>query len=212
MDFDEMIEVWRTQDKTPAYRVNPDLLRVVVQQEHADLRRESGLDLWFFPWALWFTAGAVMAVVFAMLFVATAGWTTPGVWDYAAVGIAIVTMAVSAGVNWIGLRRQPARESGFGNPLQEKIRNNLSRVDYQVSRYGRPLPSLLVFAPSWVAVFLFAWVVARMDGGAVSWASFFSVVLGMMLPMLWAGRYFRKKLLEHRRRLAQLLDLLDAGE
>jgi hypothetical protein len=214
MTFDEMLEVWRTQDTAPPYRVNPDLLAVVVRQEHAELRRESGWDLWFLPWALWMAAGAMLVIVVTFLVVANLrGWATPSVWDYVATGIAIVAMLVWPGVYWASYRRQPSRERGFGNSLQEEIRRNLARVDHHLSRFERLGPSLLLFAPFGVVVILCAWVVFRANGGPVTFqTTFFIVAFSMLAPLAGTSRALKKGLLEQRRRLSQLLDLLNAGE
>ena len=95
-----------TQDTAPAYRVNPDLLRVVIRQEYAEMRRESGWDLWFVPVALWMAAVAMLAVFFALLFAATMrGWMTLSVWDYAVAGIATGAMLMWPVVYWMSYRR-----------------------------------------------------------------------------------------------------------
>lgn len=213
MNFDEMLEAWRTQDETPPYRVNPDLLLVVVQQEQAILRREMGLgNSWAVPWALWGAAGAMLAVAVTALFAATRGWATAIAWDYVAIGVAIGAMLLWPGAYWASNRRQPPHERGFGNSLQEEIQRNLSWVDDQLSQYGRLAPTLLRFAPMGVAAILYSWVIVRTDNGPVGWTIFFSAAWGMLFPMLWTGHYFKKQLLTYRRRLSELLELLNASE
>ncbi|HEV7694304.1 MAG TPA: hypothetical protein VGO52_25945 [Hyphomonadaceae bacterium] len=214
MNFDEMLEVWRTQDRTPAYRVNPDLLRVVVRQEHAGLQREVGLDLWFVPWALWMAAAGMLAVVFAVFYAATLrGWAQLGMWDYVAAGVATGAWLVWPAVYWASYRRQPSRERGFGNSLQEEIQLNLLRVDDQLSRYGRLAPSLVMFAPLGVVAIVFFWVSFRMSAGSYpSQIVPVIVAASMVWPMFWAGHAFKKRLLEQRRQLSQLLELLNASE
>lgn len=210
MDFDEMLEVWRAQDHRPPYRVNHELLRVVVQQEHAVLRRESGWDLWFVPFALWAAAGAMLVVYFALLFAATMrGWLVPNVWDYVAAGVVVGVMLVWPVAYWLSYRRQAARERSFGNSLQDEIRRNLSRVDHHLAQYGRFGPSLMMRMPFVVVALLFIWGTVRMDEMRVT---LFIVAFGMLSPLVWTGGYMKKQLLEHRRRLSQLLDLLDTKE
>lgn len=213
MTFDEMLEAWRTQDETPPYRVNPDLFLVVVQQEQASLRREMGLgNSWAVPWALWAAAGAMLVVAVAALFAVTRGWATAITWDYLAMGVAISAMLLWPVAYSASRRRQSPRERAFGNSLQEEIRRNLSWVDNELSRHSRLAPSLLRFAPMGVAAILYSWVIVRTDNGPVGWAIFFSAACGMLFPLLWTGHYFKTQLLEYRRRLSQLLELLNANE
>jgi hypothetical protein len=214
MNFDEMLETWRAQDETPPYRVNPDLLQVVVQQEQAGLRREMGLgNSWAVPWALWFAASALLAVAVAGLFVmASIGKVTPTAWDYVATGIAIGAMLVWPGAYWASCKRHPPRGRGFGNSLKEEIQRNLSWVDYELSRYGRFAPSLLRSAPMWVAVSMFFWISVRMNDEPFGWLFFFSVAWPVLLPLFWTGHYQKKQLLAYRRRLSELLELLNASE
>jgi hypothetical protein len=212
MNFDEMLEVWRAQDETPRYRVNPDLLLVVVEQEQADLRRRFGWE-WALPGMLWFVAGAMLAVAFALLFATTSrGWVMPSVWDYLVSGIAIGVMLLWPGAYWASRGRQPPRERGFGNSLQEEIQRNLSWVDYQLSQYGRLAPWLLRSAPIWVAVGMFFWVGVRMSDKPAVWLPFLIVIWSMLWPVFSTGHYFKKQLLAYRRRLSELLELLNASE
>jgi hypothetical protein len=213
MNFDEMLEVWRAQDETPPYRVNPDLLQVVVQQEQAGLRRQFGVGgAWALPWALWGVAGAMLAVAGAGLFAATRGWATASVWDGLAMGVAIGVMLLWPGAYWASSRRQPPRERGFGNSLQAEIQRNLSWVDYQLSQYGRLAPWLLRFAPMGAAVSLFFWLSVRTNDGPFGWLFFFSIAWSVLLPLFWTGHYFKKQLLAYRHRLSELLELLHASE
>jgi hypothetical protein len=212
MTYEEMLEVWRAQDETPRYSVNPGLLQAVVEQEQAGLRRRFGWE-WFVPAMLWFVAGAMLAVAFAILFAANArGWVTSSVWDYVAAGIATGAMLLWPVAYWAGHERRPPRERDFGSSLQEEIQRNLSWVDHQLSRYGRLGPWLLRSAPIWVAVIMFVWVGARMIDKLSGWIIFLIAAWPAFLPLFSSGHYQKKQLLAYRRRLTELLDLLNAGE
>jgi hypothetical protein len=195
--------------------VNHELLRVVIQQEHALLRRESGWDLWFVPIALWMAAVAWLVIFFMLMFVVSAarGWLALTVWDYVVTGAGIGAMLVWPVAYWLSYRRQAARERAFGTSLQDEIRRNLSRVDYHLSRYGRLAPSLMMLTPFAVVALLFIWGTLRTDEGPFSGRGVFIVVaFSLLLPFVWTGNYFRQRLLEQRRQLNQLLELLDKGE
>ena len=214
MEFDEMIEVWRTQNDAPLYRVNPALLRVVVQQEHAQMRRESGWDLWFLPFGAWMAALAMMAVLFALVFVTVArGWIALDAWDYLAIGIASGAMLAWPAIYWTSYSNQRARERAFGNSLQDEVRRNLSRIDYHLSRYGKLTPSLLMLVPFAAVIGLFLWFMVRTDEGPFqARASFFIAALSMLIPFGSAGHYYKQRLQEQKRRLTQFLEILNREE
>ena len=212
MNFDEMLETWRTQDRAPLYGVNRELLRLGVPREQADLQRGLGRELWGVYWGGLGTSVAWLGVMFGLLFAGISwGDVTPSVWDSVAVGIGIGTMLLSAGAYWESRKRQARYERGFGNSLQEEIRRNLSRVDYQLSRYGR-LARLLMYAPMGVTGILTCWVIVRLSGKPFGWLQAAACVL-FIAPwwVLWSV-WFKKRLLEFRHRFSQLLELLNPSE
>jgi len=212
MNFDQMLETWRAQDKVPLYGVNRDLLRLGVPREQADLRRGLGRELWGVYWAELGTSAAWLAVLFKLLFAAISwGDVTSSVGDYVAMGIGIGTILLSAGAYWVSRKRQALCERGFGNSLQEEIRRNLSRIDYQLSRYGR-LARLLMHAPLGVAGILSFWVIVRLSGKPFGWLQA-AGCLFFIAPwwVLWST-WFKKRLLAYRHRFSQLLELLNPSE
>jgi len=58
MDFDQMMEAWKAQDERPLYGVNGDLLRLVLRNEQASIRRALRWDQW-----TTYAVGGVMAAV-----------------------------------------------------------------------------------------------------------------------------------------------------
>jgi hypothetical protein len=218
MNFDQMLETWRVQDKVPLYGVNRDLLRLGVPREQADLQRALRRNTWGVYWAGLGTSIAWLGVVFGLLFAAISwGDVTATVGDYVALGIGIGTILLSAGAYWVSRKRHALYERGFGNSLQEEIRRNLSRVDYQLSRYGR-LASLLMYAPMWMALTLSFWVFfvrlsfVRLSGKPLVWllaaACLFFIVPWWVMWSVW----FKKSLLAYRHRFSQLLELLNPSE
>jgi hypothetical protein len=213
MNFDQMLETWRVQDKVPLYGVRRDLLRLGVPKEQAELQRSLRLNTWGIYWASLGTSVAWQVVVFALLFAAISwGDITSSVWDSVALGIGIGTILLSAGAYWVSRKRHAQWERGFGNSLHEEIRRNLSRVDYQLSPFGR-WASLLMYAPMWVALILSFWVFfARLGGRPFGWLA--AVACVFFIAPWWAmwNLWFRKQLLAYRRRFSQLLELLNPGE
>ncbi len=212
MDFDEMLEVWRAQDKVPLYGVKSDLLRLEVPREQASLRRELRRNTWGVYWASLGTGTAFLVVAFKLLSVAISRGFNPTVWDYVVLGIGTGTILSSVVAYWVSRRREALYESGFGNSLQEQIRRSLSKVEYQLSRHGR-LASLLMCAPISVAMILCFWAAGRISGKSSGWflsASFlFSIVPWFVLWDIW----FKKQLLlKYRRRFSELLELLNSRE
>jgi len=212
MDFDQMLETWRTQDKVPLYGVNRDLLRLGVPREQADLQRALRRNTWGVYWASLGTSAASLMVFFALLFAAISwGDVTPSVWDYVALGVGIGTILLSAGAYWVSRKRHALCERGFGHSLQEEIRRNLSEVDYQLSRYGQ-LASLLMYAPLWMALILAFWVVIRISGKPIGWLEAAGCVFFIAPWWVSWSIWFKKRLLAYRHRFSQLLELLNPSE
>ena len=213
MNFDQMLETWRAQDKVPLYGVRRDLLRLGVPREHADLQRGLGRNTWGVYWAGLGTSVAWQLVVFALLFAAISwGDISSTVWDYVGLSIGIGTILVSAGAYWMSRKRHALWERGFGNSLQEEIRRNLSRVDYQLSWYGR-LASLLMYAPLWMALILSFWVFFfRISGKPFGWLQA-AACLFLIIPwwVMWSF-WLKKNLLAYRHQFSQLLELLNPDE
>jgi hypothetical protein len=212
MNFDQMLDTWRTQDKVPLYGIRRDLLRLGVPREQVDLQRSLRLNTWGVYWAALGTSVAWLTMVFALLFAAISwGDIASTVWDYVALGIGIGTLVLSGGAYWMSRRRHALWERGFGNSMQAEIRRNVSRVDYQLSRHGR-LASLLMYAPMWVALILSFWIIMRIGGKPFGWllpaACFFFIVPWWVMWSLW----FKKQLLAYRHRFSQLLELLNPSE
>lgn len=213
MNFDQMIETWRAQDKVPLYGVNRDLLRLGVPRERMALQRGLGREVWGVYWAGLGTSVAWLGVVFGMLFAGVSwGDIAPSVWDSVAVGIAIGTILLSFGAYRVSRERQGRYELGFGNSLQEELQRNLSRVDYQLSPTGRLL-RWLMYAPLSVAAILTCWVfMFRLTGKPLAWLQAAACVL-FIVPWWWAwSLWFKKRLLEYRHRFSQLLELLNPSE
>jgi hypothetical protein len=212
MNFDQMLETWRTQDKVPLYGVRRELLRLGVPREQADLQRSLGLNTWGVYWAVLGTGIACQLVAFALLFAAVSwGDITSSAWDYVALGIGIGTILLSAGAYWMSRKRHTQWERGFGMSLREEILRSLSRVDYQLSRYGQ-WTSLLMYAPMWIALILFAWAIARLSGRPFGWflaiTCFFFIAPWWVMWRIW----FNKQLLAYRHKFSRLLELLNPGD
>jgi hypothetical protein len=213
MNFDQMLETWRTQDKVPLYGVKRDLLRLGVPREQADLQRSLRRNTWGVYWAALGTGIAWQLVAFSLLFAAISwGDIASAPADYVALGAGIGSILLSAVAYWRSRKRHALYERGFGNSLHEEIRRNLARVDYQLSRHGQ-LASLLMFSPVWMALILSFWVFfVRLGGKPSGWLLAFACFL-FVVPW-WAmwSLWFRKQLLEYRRQFRRLLDLLNPGE
>jgi hypothetical protein len=212
MNFDQMLETWRVQDKVPLYGVRRDLLRLEVPREHTDLQRSLRRNTWGIYWAILGTSIACLLIFFPLLFAAISwGDIASSVWDYVALGIGIGTILLSAAAYWVSRRRHALWERGFGNSLQEEIRRNLSRVDYQLSRYGQ-LAWTLMYAPVWVALMLSSWVIiVRIGGNSLGWAQAAACFYFIPVWVMWS-MWFKKQLHAYRHRFTQLLELLNPSE
>jgi len=208
MNLDEMLETWRAQEEAPLYGVNRDLLQLVLQHEQADLRRK-------LRWEQWAIYGispllfAGMAFFFALIYYDDDPRT---VWDYMAAGLGAGAALLWAGALWVSRKRQALRERRFGDSLQEEIRRNLSLVDYQLSRTGRWGASLLIQAPGMLIGTLIYWLGIQVNNQPFGWleAGLISViVVASASEASRSSRKVKQELLPRRRRLSELLEVLN---
>jgi hypothetical protein len=211
MDFDQMLEAWKTQDKAPLYGVNCDLLQLVLKHEQADIRRKLRRDQW-----ITFIAGTVMGLAAAVFLWAFIYFRVPAIYTAGAAiggGVSILWMVAL----WLSRRGQALRERQFGNALRDEIARNLSLIEYQLSHAGRWGAAMLWVAPVMVgAGLLYALSAAvNTDNGEPWWFHLWviAVLVWSVVYLPYASsRDVRKKLGPRRRRLRELLDNLDAGE
>jgi hypothetical protein len=211
MNFDQMLESWKSQDDKPIYGVNADLLQLVLQGERADIRRELRREQW-----TTYGMGTGMGVAAGLILWAFLYFRGPVLFTVlAAAGTAAFAWWIAA--LWLSLRRQRWREREFGNTLREELARNLSLLDYQLSRYGRWGAAMKWVAPAMVGTGLLYWLTVEInfDEGESRWE-----YLWMVLILVWAAvflprassREVTKKLEPRRQRLRELLETLDAGQ
>ncbi|MFI5007187.1 MAG: hypothetical protein ACHQKZ_07085 [Solirubrobacterales bacterium] len=206
-----MIATWRAQDEAPLYAVNRDLLQLVLQHELADMRRNLRLEHWT---TYGVSAGLLgfLGFFFAAIYYDNDPRT---VWDYVAASVGTLALLAGGGALYVSRKRQALRERGFGNSLQEEIRRNLSLVDYQLSRGGRWEEALLEAAPITLAGALLYWLIIQFNNNPFGWydAWFILVVVaGSAWSAISSSRITKQELLPRRRRLHELLEILNTTE
>jgi len=215
MDFDQMLETWRTQDAAPPYEVNHDVLRQALEAEDARVRRLHRFHrrtLWF-CWI--FGTGMAVFAGFWIAITITNGWPA----------IYVITSAASVGLFALGgvtmwMGRGPRAEPGrnFGNTLQDEVRRSLALVDYQLSIARHWINHMLAAGSLFAGSLLFSWTINSSqnipDPSPGHWWAVLIVVF-----FLWASFKDRKemdktkpKLQTRQRRLRELLAALEAGD
>lgn len=207
MDFDEMIEAWKSQDDRPLYGVNRDLLLLALRHEQADIRRALRREHWTTYIAGTTMAGLAGAVLW--WFLDHRGST----FHMVAAAVGMSAFALWVGALWLSRRRQALREREFGNTLQEEVRRNLSLVDYQLSQVGRWSTAMLWSAPVLVGSSLTFWLIVEINDNTGFWfdAGFIAfIVVSVAFTTYESSRQAREQILPRRRRLTELLAMLDA--
>lgn len=206
MNFDEMIETWKSQDDKPLYGVNRDLLQLVLRHEQADIQREMRWDLW-----TTYAVGSILAVTGVSLW-AYLYRAAPTLQVIAATAAALAVLALWIGALWTSRRRQAARERGFGNTVQEEVRRNLSLIDYQLSQVGQWSNLMLWSAPILVGTSLIYWFIMKINDNTNLWFDIgviAFVAISIASTTYETSRRTRQQLLPRKERLSGLLDTLD---
>jgi O-antigen/teichoic acid export membrane protein len=211
-----MLKTWRTQDEKPLYGVNQDLLRLVLQHEQADLRRRLRWE----QWSIY--AGSALVLGFLLFFLLLAFVLHYNGLGTVVGGIGVAVILAGAGSLWLSRRRQAQRERGFGNSLREEIKRNLSLVDYQLSRHGRFGSSLLAMVPTTLGGVAVCWLSLQINTHPNEWAkangwwlktgTFLFVLASGVLSAIWSSHKAKQRLLPRKRRLSELLELLNKNE
>lgn len=208
MDFDQMMEAWKSQDERPLYGVDGDLLRLVLRHEQADIRRALRWD----QWTTYAVGGVMAAVALASLwaFLHYRGLSLQAVLALSA-GLGAVALWIAA--LWLSRRRQSVREREFGSTLQEEVRRNLSLIDYRLSQVGRWSTLLLWSAPIVASASLIVWLIMEVNRTEDIWltagtAAF--LIVSIAATTYDSSRAARGKLLPRRQRLAELLEMLNS--
>ena len=210
MDFDQMMEGWRTQDEKPVYGVNADLLQLVLRAEQDKIRRTLRRDQW-----MTYVMGPGMAL-FAAFWLWVAVLRGAPLLQTLAAGAGAAMFVLWVGAYWLSRRRQARRERNFGNTLQEEVRRNLSLVEYQITN-GRWRAALLWTLPVMIGATLIYWLTFQINT-STGFSVWNHVILGVCIvsSVLWTAyasdRAVKQKLEPRRERLRELLDTLNASE
>lgn len=210
MDFDQMMESWRTQDDKPLYGVNGDLLRLVLQSEQAKIRRTLRRDQW-----ITYVMGPGMAL-FAAFWLWVVIVKHGPVLQSIAAGIGASMFALWVGAFWLSRRRQAKRERVFGSSLKDEIGRNLSLTEYQIANSGWRA-AMLWTVPVMIGATLIYWLTFQINtSSGFSWWNHaimgVCIVWSVALTGYGSARQVRQTLAPRRDRLRHLLDTLDASE
>ena len=217
MDFDQILETWRSQKTVPPYDVNREALRQALQTEEARARRSLRFRRRV-VWVYWIL-GTGMAVWagFWIAITITNGW--PAIYAVAA-GACLCLFASAVGAFWMGLGSQAELEQHFGNTLREEVRRSLALVDYQLSLTRHWILFMLGTVFTVAGVWLFTWTLNSSQDIPQSsfggWTLFSLLFVVLALRAIYQSRHAMRKAkpeLEHRQRqLRELLAALDAPE
>jgi len=217
MNLDDLTKVWRSQDLSPLYGVDKDLLHQALRREQAKLEKRLRRASWF------------MTVVTAFLFINAALFFAilidPNqppvfsarltVWDYVVGVVGVATALILAGVLFVARRSRQAREQGFGDSLRDHLRRRITQLDNAST--GERRLALIIVAATLICAKAVSILAGRIRHVPVPWSEIvwpspFWIVLGFgflyLLFFRWIPRG-RQRNLSRKRQLEALLKELD---
>jgi MFS family permease len=217
MNLDDLTEVWRSQDLSPLYGVDKDLLHQVLRQEQAKLEKRLRRTRWF------------MIVVTAFLFINAALFLAimidPNqpptfsarfiVWDYVVGGVGVAAALTVAGALFTARRSRQAREQGFGDSLRDHLRRRIAELDAEATgeyRLGLTMVAVMLICVTAISILEGRIRHVPVPWSEIVWPSPFSIVLILgflyLLFFRWMPRERQQKL-SRKRQLEALLKELD---
>jgi hypothetical protein len=155
MNFDEVMEIWRSQDLSPLHGVGNTLLHQMLRQEQAKSEKRNRRMRWVGY------AGSAILLIITGLFLAI--MLEPQyndarvVWDYVVGGLGLAAAAVVAWTLFALRRSRQARSRDFGDSLRDQVRRRIAQLDYDATR-GRRL-ALIIAAAGLIC----AWAIPIVD-------------------------------------------------
>jgi MFS family permease len=216
MNLDDLTEVWRSQDLSPLYGVDKDLLHQVLRQEQAKLEKQLRRARWFMIVVTAFlliNAALFLAIMidpnqpptFSARFI---------VWDYVVGGVGVAAALTVAGALLTARRSRQARERGFGDSLRDHLRRRIAQLDTAATGERRLM--LITVAAMLICATAIVMVSYRISHVPVPWSEIvwpspFLIVLVFgflyLLFFRWIPREQRN--LSRKRQLEALLKELD---
>jgi hypothetical protein len=216
MNFDEMLETWRTQNTAPSFDVNLDALRQALQAEEARVQKDlrTGRRMLWIAWVV--AAGLTVFAGFWIAITISNGW--PAIYLVTS-GVSFAMFALGVGAMWKS--RVPRADLGhnFGNTLQEEVRRSLVLVDHQLS-FARHLVIIVLGAASiFFGAMLFNWTLNNSQGIANVSPNGWGMPALLVVLCLWGFNKTREEMREEKprlerrqRHLRELLAALDDRE
>jgi hypothetical protein len=217
MNLDDLTEVWRSQDLSPLYGVDKDLLHQVLRQEQAKLEKWLRRTRWFMivvTAVLLINAALFLAIMidphqpptFSARFI---------VWDYVVGGVGVAAALTLAGALYVARRSRLAREQGFGDSLRDHLRRRIAQVDAEAT--GERRLGLTVVVTTLICATAITIVSGRIQHVPVPWSEIvwpspFAIVLILgfvyLLFFRWMPRE-RQRNVSRKRQLEALVKELD---
>ena len=161
MDFDQLLDAWRSHDTAPPFDMNRDALREALRAEEVKVQqqlRANRRSLWI-AWIV----GTGMAV-FAVFWIAISignGW--PVIYLFSS-ALSFALFAFGAGAMWKSRSARIAPRPYFGNSLQEELERGLDLIDRQLSQTRHMLIVLIGGASIFAGSLLFNWTLNSSQG------------------------------------------------
>jgi len=216
MNLDDLTAVWRSQDLSPLYGVDKNLLHQVLRQEQAKLEKRLRRMRWFM-----YVTNAVLFIMAGLFLAILIDPNQPPTfssrliaWDYVVGGVGLASSIVLAGALFAVRRSRQARERGFGDSLRDHLRRRIAQLDAETT--GEYRLELTMAAAALICAKAVAILAGRikhvpLPWSEIVWPSPFSIVILLFVCLLffrWLPRE-RQGSLSRKRQLEALLRELD---
>ena len=209
MSLDDLLVAWQSQDDTPLYGVNRDVLRLTLRLQEDKRRRALRLQA-----AAVYIGSAGMFAFLALAFLGMFYDDDPRTWwDFV-----IALLGAAAALFWGGhlyltRKKLALRERGFGASLRDDVGRHLALIDYELSLLWQPagigLTNLAVGALA-TATILVGW---RINNEPFEFWMPGLPLLAVLASVAWSAWAERRKaernVVPRKRRLEALLQELD---
>ena len=213
MNLDELMVVWRTQDRVPLYNVNQTLLHLALRQDEATLHKVLRLMRGIIYVA---SAGmvAAMALILAnmiMLMIDRDDMKGLTGWDLALPVVGAAAALISARAVYVNHRAQSRHEQRFGESLRDQLKRSIGQLDVRATLAGVMLVIALLFGFCPMVLLL---LLSRINGKSINddgnlLVTFAVLLAASVASSVWALRKQAREVSPHNRRLEELLKELD---